>query len=361
MARALRLARKGRHEIHPNPLVGCVLTRGAEIVAEGWHRRFGGPHAEVEALRRAGDKARGATAYVTLEPCAHHGKTPPCAEALIDAGVARVVVALGDPNPLVAGQGIARLAEAGVEVSLGAGEAAAREQNAPFLTYIRKGRPWVTLKAATTLDGKIADSEGRSQWITGAPARAEGHRLRRAHRAVLTGIGTVLADDPRMNVRAVPPGRRPPVRVVLDSQLRLPLDAALVRDARETPTLVLTLAATDSDRALALQARGIEVARLPAGPDGHVELNASLGELARRELSPVLLEAGGALSSAFLKAGLVDEVALFLAPMILGSPDAQPAIDLGMGRSLAQGLRLKKPSYRRLGDDMWVRGRLETE
>lgn len=358
MRRALRLARRGGAEVHPNPRVGCVLVRDDEVIAEGWHRRFGGPHAEVEALRRAGERARGATAYVSLEPCSHRGKTPPCADALIEAGVTRVVAAMADPNPRVAGAGLARMEVAGLQVELGLLEAEARALNAAFLTLVEAGRAYVTLKAATTLDGKVADAHGASQWITGLEARRWGHRLRRDHRVVLTGIGTVLADDPALTVRHVRPGRRPPVRAVMDTEGRTPSGCQLVTSAREIPTLVLCAPEVTPATRARLEPAGVEVLPVPRGEDGRLDPLAALTALARRDGSPVLLEAGGALSSSFLGVGLVDELALFLAPSILGCRDALPAFDLGGPRALTERLRLVDTRMRRLGDDWLLSARV---
>jgi diaminohydroxyphosphoribosylaminopyrimidine deaminase/5-amino-6-(5-phosphoribosylamino)uracil reductase len=361
MLRALALARRGGADVHPNPRVGCVLLRDGRVVGEGWHRRFGGPHAEVEALARAGASARGATALVTLEPCSHHGKTPPCADALIAAGVRRVVAALEDPNPRVAGRGLRRLAEAGLDVEVGLLADEARAQNRPFLRFMTTGLPFVTAKIAATLDGKVADHRGASRWITGPEARREGHRLRREHRAVVTGIGTVLADDPALTVRDVPRGWRDPARVVLDTHLRLPREALLVRTARDVPTLVLCGPDARPGSARALGDLGVEVLSAPLGADGRVSLAAALRVLAARELSPLLLEAGGVLTSAFFSAGLVDDVAWFVAPTVLACHAAQPALDLAGPRDLAARLHLVETSMRRVGTDWLLRAHVARE
>jgi len=358
MLRALALARRGGGRVHPNPQVGCVLAREGRVVGEGWHRDFGGPHAEVWALGAAGAQARGATAYVTLEPCSHYGKTPPCVDALNAAGVTRVVAAMADPNPLVAGRGLPRLREAGVEVEVGLEGPASADLNAPFIKYVTTGLPWVTLKTATTLDGKVADHRGVSQWITGEPARREGHRLRREHRAVLTGIGTVLADDPALTVRLVRPHARRPVRVVLDTHLRLPLESVLARSLEQAPLLVLHGPQAPRDKAAALAARGVALARMETGADGHLSLPEALRLLAAYELSPVLVEAGGTLASAFLASGLVDELACFLAPAILGDDAARPAFRLPGPRCLSDLLRGELRQVRRVGGDLLARIRL---
>lgn len=361
MLRALTLAKRGGGDVHPNPRVGCVLLRDGRVVGEGWHRRFGGPHAEVWALRQAGAEARGATALVTLEPCSHHGKTPPCADALVAAGVCRIVAAVADPNPRVAGRGLQRLRDAGLDVELGLLAAEAALLNRPFTKLLTTGLPWVTVKVAATLDGKVADHRGASRWITGPAARREGHRLRREHRVVLTGIGTVLADDPALTVRDVPRGWRDPVRAVLDTHLRVSPDGALARTAREVPTLVLCGPDAPEAAARGLRARGVEIVPVPLGADGRVDLGLALRALAARELSPVLLEAGGTLTSACLAAGLVDELAWFVAPALLGCSAARPAVALPGPRELSELLRLDDCTVRRLGPDLLLRGYVTRE
>lgn len=317
MTRALELAREGLYSTPPNPAVGCVLLHDGAVVGEGRHLRTGGPHAEVQALAAAGARARGATAYVSLEPCDHHGRTPPCVDALLAAGVARVVAALRDPNPRVAGRGLERLRAAGVVVDCGLREAEARELNRGFVARMARGRPWVTLKLGASLDGRTALADGTSRWITGAAARADVQRLRARASAILTGVGTVLADDPRLTVRD--PGLelrgRTPLRVVLDRQLRTPPGAALLREPGST--LLLAAEGVDPARAAALQAAGAELVMLADGPRGR-ELSAVLALLAERECNEVLVEAGPTLSGAWLEAGLVDELVVYLAPTVLG-------------------------------------------
>jgi diaminohydroxyphosphoribosylaminopyrimidine deaminase / 5-amino-6-(5-phosphoribosylamino)uracil reductase len=320
MARALRLARRGLYTTHPNPRVGCVLVRDGEVVGEGWHERTGEPHAEVNALRAAGERARGATAYVTLEPCSHHGRTPPCSDALLEAGVARVVAAMRDPNPRVAGQGLARLAAAGVETASGLMQAEARVLNPGFISRMERGRPWVRIKSAVSLDGRTAMASGESQWITGAEARADVQRWRAQADAVLTGSGTVLADDPSLNVRldaaALEIGGevRQPLRAVLDTQLRTPPKARLLG----LPGGVLLFAGpAGAARRGALEASGAEVCEVAADDSG-LDLEAVLRELAAREINEVHVEAGARLSGALIAAGLADELLLYLAPSLLG-------------------------------------------
>jgi len=321
MARALELARRGIYTTDPNPRVGCVIARGDRVLGEGWHVRAGEPHAEINALQAAGPEARGATAYVTLEPCCHHGRTPPCSQALIEAGVARVVVAMEDPNPRVAGKGLRQLREAGVEVDSGLLEAEARDLNPGFIRRMADGRPFVRLKQAMSLDGRTAMASGESQWITGPEARSDVHRLRARASAVLTGVDTVLADDPSLNVRlgadelGVEGQVRQPLRVILDSGLRTPPDARLL--GLPGQTLILTVKG-EARAVQALEARGAEVIVLPAEA-GRVSLAAALEALADRELNELHVESGPTLAGALLQAGFVDELVVYMAPVLLGS------------------------------------------
>lgn len=323
MAHALRLAERGLTTTTPNPRVGCVLVRDGAIVGEGWHARAGEPHAEVHALRAAGDRARGATAYVTLEPCSHHGRTPPCAHALIDAGVTRVVAAMTDPNPQVSGRGIQLLTLAGIHAEVGLLEAEARELNIGFVARMTRGRPWLRLKTAASLDGRTALANGASQWITGPAARADVQHWRARACAILTGIGTVLADDPRMNVRLAGTTRQP-LRVIVDSRLQTPAMARMLPAPASGgaaggvgDSVLIACAAADPARRAALEAAGAEVIELP-GPAGRVGLTALLNELARRGINEVHAEAGATLNGALLDAGLVDEWVAYQAPIVLG-------------------------------------------
>ena len=338
MRSALALARRGLGNVWPNPAVGCVLVRENEsgeetggragrVVGRGWTQPGGRPHAETEALGLAGALARGATAYVTLEPCSHHGATPPCADALIAANVARVVAAIEDPDPRVAGLGLARLAAAGIEVLRGVGAVEAAEINAGFFLRVRAGRPLVTLKLASTLDGRIAAPDGESRWITGEDARARAHVLRAEHDAIMIGSGTALADDPELTCRlpGFAGGRRQPVRIVMDGRLRLPPEARLACTAREVPTWVVTAAGADTTKKKALAALGVEIVEVPAGPDGRIEAKTALAELGQRGLTRVLVEGGGTLAAALLKADLVDRMAWFHAPSVLGG-EGRPAV-----------------------------------
>ena len=312
MARALELAALGRDTTHPNPRVGCVLVRDGQVIGEGWHRRAGEAHAEVLALAQAGPLARGATVYVTLEPCSHFGRTPPCAEALIAAGVSRVVAAMQDPNPLVAGQGLAKLAAAGIAVESGLLAAETQELNIGFVSRMTRGRPWLRLKAAASLDGKTALNNGVSQWITGPDARRDGHAWRARACAILTGIGTVRDDNPQLNVRDVETPRQP-LRVVVDSRLEAPLDARILQGG----TTLIAGAVEDAGRIEALRSVGAEVLILP-NASGKVDLAALLAALAQRGINEVHAEAGFKLNGSLLREGLVDELLLYLAPCLIG-------------------------------------------
>jgi diaminohydroxyphosphoribosylaminopyrimidine deaminase/5-amino-6-(5-phosphoribosylamino)uracil reductase len=351
MAEALRLAERGRLGTTPNPRVGCVIVRGGEVVGSGWHERAGGAHAEVAALAAAGDLARGATAYLNLEPCSHHGRTPPCADALAGAGLSRVVAAMEDPNPLVAGRGFQRLREAGIRAESGLMEAQARELNAGFVSRMTRGRPWVRLKLAASLDGRTALLNGRSQWITGEDARRDGHRLRAEACAVLTGIGTVRDDDPRLTVRHVETPRQP-LRVVVDSRLEISPDARILEGGG---TLVFT-AAGDTGRGRPLQERGATVVALP-DPNGKVDLAGMMGELGRRGVNEVLVEAGFKLNGSLLAAGLVDELVIYLAPHLLGDA-ARGMFNLPPLEDLAGRRELSIRDTRMVGRDLRVVARI---
>lgn len=330
MATALALAKRGLGEVWPNPAVGCVLVRDGTVIGRGWTQRGGRPHAETEALKRAGAEARGATAYVTLEPCDHQGITPPCSQALIEAGIARCVVAVADPDPRVNGRGIARLRDAGLAVDSGVGEAAARRLNRGFFLRFTERRPTFTLKAATTLDGRIATRGGHSRWITGAAARRAGHWLRATHDAILIGSETARADDPALDCRLPGLECRSPIRVVADGRLRLQPSAALVRGARAVPTWVMTLASSEHRRREALTACEVTVIDVEADAAGRPDARAIASELAARGVSRVLIEGGGTLAASFLAVGLVDEVAWFRAPMIIGGDGRAAAAAMGV-------------------------------
>ena len=351
MARALRLAERGLFTTTPNPRVGCVIVAAGQVVGEGWHVRAGAQHAEVHALQAAGEKAAGATAYVTLEPCSHHGRTPPCAEALLAAGVARVVAAMQDPNPQVAGQGLARLQAAGIATECGLMEAEARDLNVGFVSRMTRGRPWVRLKVAASLDGKTALNNGRSQWITCGEARRDAHRWRARSCAVLTGIGTVKDDNPRLTVRDIPTTRQP-LRVVVDSRLETSPDAAIL----EGGGVLIFAARDDATRSAALAARGAEVICLP-NPHGKVDLAELLKELGRRGINEVLAEAGTRLNGSLLREGCVDELLIYQAPLLIGDA-ARGMFGLDELADLAGARRLDILERRAIGADLRIRARL---
>ena len=356
MARALELARKGVYSTHPNPRVGCVIVRDGETVGEGWHVQAGGPHAEVHALRQAGDRARGATAYVTLEPCSHHGRTPPCADALVAAGVARVVVAMQDPNPQVAGQGLERLRQAGIAVTCPLLATEARALNPGFLKRMEHGQPYIRVKLAMSLDGRTAMASGESQWITGPAARSAVQRLRAQSSAVLTGADSVIADGARMTVRAAELGldaetvelatRRTPLRILIDGRLRVPLDAPFFQAG---PALVVTCA--DAAAHPQYAQGGHELLSL-RGDDGQVDLPKLSIELARRGINEVLVEAGASLAGAFARQGLVDEYQLFIAAKFMGST-ARPLLDWPLER-MSEAAPLQIIEMTAVGDDWRV-------
>ena len=347
MARALRLAERGVYSTSPNPRVGCVVVKNGEIVGEGWHERAGKSHAEVIALNAAGSAARGATAYVTLEPCSHHGRTPPCTDALIAGGVARVVLAVQDPNPKIAGEGIAKLRAAGIAVEYGLMEAAARELNIGFFARMMRGSAWVRSKIAMSLDGRTALGNGKSKWITGGDARLDVQHWRARSCAVLTGIATVLADDARLDVRDIMTERQP-LRVVLDSRLRMPLTARVMSGG----DILIYTAVQDAEKCAALQMAGATVCVLPDG-NGQVDLVAMLRDLAQRGCNEVLLEAGGTLNGAMLRAGLVDELLLYIAPQLLGDM-ARSMVQLGELTSLDQRVNLQWQDMRQVGKDLRI-------
>jgi diaminohydroxyphosphoribosylaminopyrimidine deaminase/5-amino-6-(5-phosphoribosylamino)uracil reductase len=352
MARALRLAELGLNTAHPNPAVGCVIVRDGEVVGEGWHEAAGKPHAEVNALAAAGEAARGATVYVTLEPCAHHGRTPPCSDALIAAGVGEVVVGLEDPDPRVDGSGIAALQAAGIGVRCGLMQASVRALIPGFLQRVTAGRPFVRLKIAASLDGRTAMANGQSQWITGAAARADVQRLRARSGAVMTGIGTVLADDPSLTVRepGIDTGGRQPARVVLDDGLRMPLAAEML--ALPGATLVYC---TDDRRRGPLEQAGAEVLRV-AQRDGRVDLDAVLADLARREVNELLVEAGPILSGSLIGSDCVDELVIYQAPHIMGSETLGMFATPGW-TELGQRRGLEILDVRRVGTDTRITAR----
>ncbi|MBB5689672.1 bifunctional diaminohydroxyphosphoribosylaminopyrimidine deaminase/5-amino-6-(5-phosphoribosylamino)uracil reductase RibD [Roseomonas alkaliterrae] len=351
MRAALALARRGLGNTWPNPAVGCVLVRDGRVVGRGWTQPGGRPHAETEALRRAGSRARGATAYVTLEPCSHHGRTPPCCDALEAAGVARVVVAMRDPDPRVDGRGLARLRAAGIVVEEGLCAEEARALNAGFFRRIEAGLPVLTLKLASTLDGRIATAAGESRWITGPAARRAVHALRARHDAILVGSGTVLADDPDLTCRIPGMERVPMLRVVADARLRTPLSARLVATARATPTCIVTVPGHPPAALAPFFAAGVAVQTAPAGEGGGLDLRALLAALAQRGVTRVLAEGGAGLAAGLLRAGLVDRLAWFHAPGVLGAEGLPAAEGLRVG-ALAAMPRFRRVALAPLGADV---------
>lgn len=358
MRRALALARRGWGRTSPNPMVGCVIVRSGATVGEGWHRAAGGPHAEVEALHAAGKKARGATVFVTLEPCAHHGRTPPCADALIAAGVRRVVAAVKDPNPEVAGRGFRRLRRAGVEVASGLLEREAAALNEAFFRHVTSGLPFLHLKAAMTLDGKTAAAGGESKWISCEASRRLVHRWRLGADAVMVGSGTALADDPDLTPRPPSGGRqwdwKRVLRVVLDSRLRLSPAAGMLGTPERGKVLVYTSLRAPKNREKALVAAGAEVMRIAASRRGGLDLRRVLEDLALRGVARVLLEGGATVNAAALAAGLVDRLSLFLAPKLLGGKMSVPLINGLPGDDLGRAVQLERLSCRRVGRDLLV-------
>ena len=354
MARALQLAERGLYTTTPNPRVGCVIVRDDVVVGEGWHERAGGPHAEVVALQAAGTRARGATVYVTLEPCHHHGRTPPCDEALIAAGVARVVAAMRDPDPRTAGQGIERLQAAGITVLTGVLEDDARAINVGFVSRATRGRPWTRMKIAASLDGKTALLNGKSRWITGEQARNDGHHWRARACAVLTGIGTVLDDDPQLTVRAVATLRQP-LRIVIDSRLETPPAARILAGGG----VLIACAVADVAKAAKLRERGAEIVVMPNAA-GKVELTALMQELGRRGVNELHVEAGHKLNGSLINEGCVDELLLYFAPCLIGDR-AQGMVNLPELTDLAGRRALTISDMRMIGADIRILARLEVK
>lgn len=350
MERALELAARARGAVEPNPMVGAVIVRRGRIIAEGWHRRFGRAHAEIEALTKAGRRARGAEVFVTLEPCSHFGKTPPCADALVKAGVSRVVVAMKDPFGKVRGRGIARLRAAGIRVDVGLLGREARRLNAPYIKLCTSGLPYVTLKFAMTADGNIAAANGDSRWVAGEASRRLVHRLRRLSDAIVAGVGTAIIDDPLLTAR--PPGGRVLTRVVLDSKARLPLSSRLVRTARRTPLVVVATKSAPTARRRALERAGAEV--IVQRRRGRVDIRALLRLLGRREMTNVIVEGGALVAGSFLSARVVDEVLIFVAPKLAGA--GRSPVRGWAARAMAAAVPIEDATYFRVGDDVLIRG-----
>jgi diaminohydroxyphosphoribosylaminopyrimidine deaminase / 5-amino-6-(5-phosphoribosylamino)uracil reductase len=370
MSRALELARRGEGYVEPNPMVGCVIVRDGAVVGEGWHRKFGGPHAEIEALSIAGSRAAGASAYVTLEPCCHHGKTPPCTDALIAAGITRVVCAQCDPFEQVSGQGIAALKTAGIDVEVGCMEVEARRLNAPYLKLITTGRPWIIAKWAMTLDGKIATAAGDSKWISGEATRAVVHELRGRVDGIMIGSGTAKMDDPLLTTR--PSGPRTPTRIVVDSRAELSINSQLIRTAREAPVLVATVPGTPPENIDRLTNAGGEVVicrsiensstkqatQLSGQNNQTVSIPALLNELGRRRMTNVLVEGGSKLLGALFDASAIDEVHVFIAPKLIGGAGSHSPI-AGVGlEKISSALSLSELEVRHVGDDLYLHGRV---
>jgi diaminohydroxyphosphoribosylaminopyrimidine deaminase/5-amino-6-(5-phosphoribosylamino)uracil reductase len=352
---ALDLARRGRGSTSPNPMVGAVVVRDGKIVGTGYHQAPGGPHAEVAALRQAGEKARGAVLYVNLEPCAHRGRTGPCADAIIRAGISRVVAAMEDPNPLVAGKGFRKLAEAGIELKRGVLEEKALRLNEVYVKFITTGRPFVIVKTAVTADGKTATRTGRSRWITGEKARAFVHRLRHNSDAIAVGIDTVLRDDPLLTARLEGGGGRDPLRVIVDSRARLPLDARVINSASRAATLLAVTPAAPADKLRALEEKGVEILLLP-GREGRVDLDALMRKLGERGVCQLMVEGGGNLNYSLLEAGLVDKLMLFMAPLIIGGRESPTSFEGAGVARLEEAWRLKDMEIKQYDGDLLLIG-----
>lgn len=354
--RAIELADRGRGWVNPNPLVGAVIVKEGRIIAEGWHERYGGLHAERNAFAKCTEDPAGATLYVTLEPCCHYGKTPPCTEAVIEHRIARVVIGMLDPNPLVAGRGIRLLEEAGIEVVCGVEEEKIREQNRIFLKYIATRRPWVVMKTAMTLDGKIATATGNSQWVTGPEARLRVQEMRRDLMAVLVGKGTVKADDPLLNCR-LPQECRQPVRVVVDSRMEIDPACQLVKTALQYPLIIAHTARVDEEKSALLKAHGAETLLCKMQQD-RVDLEDLLVRLGEKGIDSVLLEGGGELNEAFIRHHLVDEVWAFIAPKIIGGKNAKTPVEGEGFLRMSDALELREVVTETVGKDILIRGKL---
>ena len=357
MRLALDLAAKGRGWTNPNPMVGAVIVKDGRVIGEGYHHRCGGLHAEREAFANCTESPAGATLYVTLEPCCHHGRQPPCTDAILEAGIRRVVVGSWDPNPLVAGKGLAFLRAHGVEVEIGVLQAECDALNDVFFHYIRTKRPYVVMKYAMTLDGKIATRTGASRWITGEEARQQVHRDRHRYAAIMAGVGTVLTDDPLLTCRME--GGRNPVRVICDTHLRTPLDSQLVRSARKVPT-ILAVGEAAPAQATPYRDAGCQVWTLPER-DGHVDLSVLMERLGATEIDSVLLEGGGTLNWAALESGIVQRVQAYIAPKLFGGKDAKSPV-AGLGVELpAQAVKLKNTTVTQIGEDFLLEGEVDTD
>ncbi len=355
MLRAMELAERGKGFVNPNPLVGALIVRGDRIIGEGWHEYYGGLHAERNAFKNCIEDPRGATLYVTLEPCCHHGKTPPCVDAVIEQGIARVVVGLEDPNPLVAGKGLEKLVNAGIEVVTGVEEEVLREQNRVFLKYIATGLPWVALKTAMTLDGKIAAFTGDARWVTGDDARLRVHRMRSEYMGIMVGSGTVKTDDPLLNCR-LEGEHRQPVRIVVDSKASVAFDSQVVRTARVFPLLVAHTVQADEEQLEMIQEAGGGTL-LCEEKDGRVDITDLLKKLGARGIDSVLLEGGGELNYTFVKAGVIDEVYAFIAPKIVGGRTAKTPVEGEGFKRMGEALELSPFAVEAIGRDILLMAR----
>lgn len=353
MALALDLADKAQGQTGINPVVGCVVVNQGRLAGVGTHLERGTPHAEVHALNMAGELAAGSTVYVTLEPCSHYGKTPPCSERLIAEGVSRVVIAMQDPNPQVAGRGIQMLQAAGIQVETGVLEARAVSLNEAFIKYITTGMPYVTLKTASTLDGKIASKTGDSKWISNAASRSRVHTLRHRHQGIMVGVSTVIADNPQLTTRLPVPGIHP-IRIVVDSKLRIPMDSKLLQDGI-SQVLILTTEQSDEDKAKALQELGAEIIYCGAGP--RVDMTSAMKQLGQREIASILLEGGGTLNGSMLEEELVDRIILFIAPKIAGGLGAPSSFMFGGVEQMSEAVVLEDLSMEQLEDNIMISGK----
>lgn len=354
---ALSQASKGLGKVNPNPLVGAVIVRGNNIIGTGYHEQFGGPHAEINAIRNANDSVEGATMYITLEPCSHYGKTPPCADALIEAGIAKVVIAMTDPNPWVSGRGIERLKENGIEVVVGLLEKEAQELNRIFIKYIQTKLPYVVLKTAMSLDGKIATTTGHSQWISSPESRQYVHGLRNELSGILVGVNTVITDDPELTTRLDGVTGRNPIRIVVDSKGRIPLSAKMLKDGVTNPVIIATTSGFPEEKRLYLEGSGHKVMTL-AECEGLVDLGQLMFELGKLGIDGILLEGGGTLNESALKSGIVDEIQFIIAPLLIGGRDAITPIEGAGFNTIDEGIRLHQMTTRRIGEDILVTARV---
>ncbi len=355
MKLALREARKGRGRTSPNPCVGAVVVKGDKVIAKGYHRRAGTPHAEVNALRAAGKNARGAIIYITLEPCNHKGRTPPCTHALLESGVARVVVGMTDPNPHVAGGGCTFLADHGISVTCGVLEDSCKKLNRPFIKHIRTGHPWVIMKAGCSLDGRIAVGSGKNGWITNDQSRLHVHRIRDRVDAILVGIGTATNDDPSLTTRLPAKKGKDPLRVVLDTHLRLPLQARMLTQSSNAATWIFCGPQASHDKRRGLEAAGAMVKSVPLAPQGGLDLQAVLSELGREQVTSVLVEGGSRVHGSFLRHGLVDQAMIYMAPFFIGADGVSLLDDLGL-KTVEKARRMQPVRVKRFQDDVMIEG-----